>query len=266
MAKKRFSKAFQNFFSLDRNATIRSGANKYRMPTGNAKISRLLQGTKPGKSGSFKNLGNTNFRGLEGKTLIEGNHFRAHLITVRETVNSHLWMFIQALGSRAHMYFQQAIENQYLGPNTHRWAALRSKTKENRIYLGFNADHKLKMTGRLQKAIKIRPSSTAVNMVSIYLDSKEFNEPYPEFIGTHKRKRQYKGNVGMTSFTINNGQPLYGRKGRMYAAYHLSQNKGTMYRPYIGANVRGLSPNYDQVISSMMDSILFYGVFNKITK
>ena len=264
MAKKQlFNKAYRNFFSLDKNASIRSSANKYRTPAGNAKITSLL---RKENSGKFTNVGMVTYKGLVGKTLINGNSFAAHLQTVRDTLNSHIWMFVQALGSRAHMYFQQAIEKQSLGPNTHRWAPLRSKTKENRAYLGFNPDHKLKVTGRLQKAIKIRPSSAGVHMVNIYLDNKEFDGPYPEFVGTHLRKKQYKGNVEITNFKDGSKRPLYGRKGRNYAAYHLSKNKGTMFRPYIGANVRGLSPNFDHVISKMMDDILFYGVFNKITK
>lgn len=264
MAKKQlFSKEYRNFFSLSKDAFVRSSSNKYRTPTGNAGITKLLQKKN---SGRFYNQGNISVRGLEGKTLIRGNRFPMHLQIVRETINSHLWMFVQALGSRAHMYFQQAIENQYLGPNTHHWAPLRSKTKDNRAYLGFNPDHKLKVTGRLQKAIKLRPSSIGVHMVNIYLDNKEFQDPYPEFVGTHLRKKRYKGNVGITNFKDSLGRPLYGRKGRNYAAYHLSKNKGTMFRPYIDANVRGLSPNYDYVISKMMDDILFYGVFNKITQ
>ena len=265
MAKKKsaFGKTYRGFFSTSENTFIRASKNVNRIPVGNPRrLTNILKDNQRGRLKVFARDVSWNGTAL---TKINGNEFVAHLKALTQHFNSSLWMFIQALGSHTHLYFQQAFDNQSLGPGTHRWASLSQKTRNNRVYLGFPARGKLMVTGRLKSSLKIEPSSRGVNSVLIYVDKKAFAAPYPEFIGSHRRKATYKSNVGPAVDANGNplyvkGKPLYGRKGRFYAPYHLSKN-GNMFRPYMGANVPGIVK--DPRVLSLMDDILFYGVFNK---
>lgn len=257
---------FHNFFSTSNGTFIRSSMNFRRTPAGDQNITKIFR--KENMTGQLKKIGTIGQHGaLKGLTVINGASFLNHIRLLNQTINTSLWMFVQAMGSHAHLYFQNTFEQQSLGTNTHRWRALRQATRDNREKLGFPTNKALMVTDRLRQSLKIKPSALGANLVWIYADKSDYAGAYPEFVGTHLHKRRYNANVGPalgpngTPLKDSKGRPLYGRKGRFYAHYHLDSSKSSIYRPYIGANVRDL--HYSDKILFLMDQMLFYNVFNK---
>lgn len=246
---------YLKFFSESKNAIIRSASYGINHPVGNLKISNQLKDFNRGK---LRDVGYIPKKGLgEGLTQIKLDQFAQHLDALSRQIDIATWMFVQAWGSHVHRWFQESFDNKRL--NTRSWKALSETTKDQREYLGFSRTQTLTRTGRLRDSLEMYPLPGGKS-VKILTKPNAFRGAYPEFIGSHRRKTTYNGNVGRSGFSVN-GRQLWGRLGRIYAGCHLNKDNERMYRPFMTEDIRG---NERQKMIMLMDDILFYGVFNRV--
>ncbi len=246
---------YLGFFSQSKNAIIRSASYGIHHPVGNLKISNQLKDFNRGK---LRDVGYIPEKGPgKGLTQIKGDQFAQHLNILSNQFDIATWMFIQALGSHMLQWFQSSFKNK--GLTTDRWKALSDTTRRKRVKLGFSAIDTLVRTGRLRDSLEMYPLPGGKS-VKILTKPNAFRGAYPEFIGSHRRKTIYNGNVGRSGFSVN-GRQLWGRLGRIYAGCHLNKDNERMYRPFMTEDIRG---NEKKKIIILMDDILFYGVFNRV--
>ena len=245
---------YLGFFSQNKNAIIRSASYGIHHPVGNLKITNRLKDFNRNQLKDVRLAQTGPFKGL---TEIQGNAFAQHLDELSRQIDVSTWMFVQAWGSHVHKWFQESFDNKRLG--TRSWKALTETTKNQRSRLGFSRTQTLTRTGRLKDSLSIYPSPTGKG-VTILTKPNGFQRAYPEFIGTHRRKKgAYNSGVGDSGFSVN-GKKLYGRMGRIYAGWHLEKNS-RIYRPYMTEDIRGAAR---RDMTMLMDDILFYGVFNRV--
>lgn len=182
--------------------------------------------------------------------VIEGKNFPRHFSLLSHTIDSALWMFVQAMGLHSQRVFQNSFVNKkFAGSSTSKaWTHLKQVTKNKRRAVGLMPGNPfggiLTATGRLFDSITFKENAV-IKTVRIYTDPNKFRGMYPEYV-------------------TKDGK-IKGRSGRVYAFFHNNRQRSnsgrhaTPTRQFMGVGDFLASPT----AMSLMDDYLYYFVFNQ---